>query len=73
MRTLVDLPRVPCKLGFCDGTTDIAMFQDCAKGVSWTNDEINVAVVKAVYGSSNFDDVGLSLQQYCTSDSDAEA
>jgi hypothetical protein len=73
MRTLVDLPHVTCQLGLSDGTADIAMFQDCARNANWTNNEINVVIVKAVYGSSDFDRVGIVLQRYCSSGADAQA
>jgi hypothetical protein len=69
MRTLVNLPLVSCELGLSDGVTDIKSFQTGAASASWTRDEINVAVVKAVYGGADFDDVGKVLRQYCTCES----
>lgn len=65
MQTLVDLPLVSCELGLSDGVADIKSFQAGAANAGWTRDEINVAVVKAVYGGIDFDDVGEVLRQYC--------
>lgn len=73
MRTLPNLPLVSCKLGLSDGIADIASFRSGATNANWTHGEINVAIVKAVYKSSYFDDVGEVLHQYCTDESGVEA
>ena len=69
MRTLVDLPLVTCQLGLLDGIADIASFRAGAASANWTNHEITIVVINAVYKSSYFDDVGEFLSQYCTSES----
>jgi hypothetical protein len=53
MRTLVDLSLVTCQLKFSDGVEDIAAFKACAATANWTNDEINVAIVRAIYAVSD--------------------
>lgn len=73
MRTSVDLPLVTCQLKFSDGVEDIEAFKGCAATASWTNDEINVAILKAVYAVTDFDLVGEVLQQYCVGGTDARA
>lgn len=69
MRTIADLPLVSCQLDLSDGVADIESFRAGARSANWTNDEINVAVIKAVYESFRFDDVGEILYQYCTDES----
>jgi hypothetical protein len=71
MRTSADLPLVSCELSLSDGVADIESFRRAATSANWTNDEINVAVVQAIYESSYFDDVGVGLQQYCACRKDA--
>lgn len=68
MRTLADLPLVSCQLDFSDGVADIESFRAAAAVAGWTRGEFNVAVVRAVYESSDFDDVGQLLYRYCTSE-----
>ena len=69
MRNLADLPLVSCQLNLLDGIADIASFRAGAACANWTNHEITVVVINAVYKSSYFDDVGMVLSQYCTSES----
>jgi hypothetical protein len=66
MRTSADLPLVSCQLDFSDGVADIESFRAAAAVAGWTRDEFNVAVVRAVYASSDFDNVGQLLYRYCT-------
>jgi len=66
MRTLPNLPLVTCRFGLSDGVADIEAFQSAAAAADWTRNEINVAVVRAVYESPDFDDVGQVLYRYCT-------
>jgi hypothetical protein len=67
MRTLLNLPPVTCRFGLSDGVADIKVFQTAAAAADWTRNEINVAVVRAVYESPYFDDVGQVLYRYCAS------
>lgn len=69
MRTLANLPLVSCRLSLSDGVADIQSFQAGARNANWTNNEINVAIIKAVYESAYFDDAGEMLRQYCTDES----
>jgi len=66
MRTSADLPLVSCQLDFSDGVADIESFRAATAVAGWTRDEFNVAVVRAVYSSSDFDSVGQLLYRYCT-------
>lgn len=68
MRTLANLPLVTCQFNFSDGTADVETFRAAAAAADWTRDEINVAVIRAVYESSYFDDVGQVLYRYYTSE-----
>ena len=69
MSILANLPRVSCQLDFLDGVADIASFRAGAERANWTNSQIVVAVLDAVYKSHHFDDVGEVLYQYCTDES----
>jgi hypothetical protein len=60
---------VSCQLEFNDGVADIASFQTGARAANWLENEITITVIRAVYKSSRFDDVGEILCQYCTKDS----
>jgi hypothetical protein len=73
MRTPRNLPPVSCQLGSTDGVADIEAFQLAAAAAAWTRSEINIAVVRAVYESTDFDDVGALLQKYCGSKAHAGA
>lgn len=73
MRTSPNLPRVSCHLSLTDGVADIEAFQSAARAADWMRDEINVAVLRAVYESTYFDDVGALLQKYCGGKADASA
>jgi len=66
MRTLLNLPLVSCQFNFSDGVADIETFRAAAAAADWTSNEINVAVVRAVYESAYFDDVGQMLCRYCS-------
>ena len=65
MRDLAELPRVSCKLESSDGLVDIESFRAGATSTGWTNDEITVAVAKALGQCRVLDDVGVVLCQYC--------
>lgn len=63
MNILSNLPIVSCQLDLSDGIADIASFRSGAARANWTNSQIVVAVLDAVYKSHHFDDVGEVLYQ----------
>jgi len=69
MNILVNLPRVSCQLHLSDGVADVESFRAGAARANWTNSQIVVAVLDAVYKSHHIDDVGEVLYQYCTDES----
>jgi hypothetical protein len=65
MRTSPNLPRVSCPLSLTDGVADIEASQSAARAADWTRNEINVAVLRAAYEGTYFEDVGQLLHHYC--------
>jgi len=69
MRPSHQLPLVSCQLSLTEGLEDIESFRVAAAAAEWTRNEINVAIVRAVYESSYFEDVAKGLLCYCTPES----